>query len=111
MKVLTHDFSRFPQNWQKLLRASLSVPLVPEAFHARFPVFFLAVRAFGQRPKTCLPPADEAPRRSRKKTSGTQVSISDQKYRKVSQRGHVRVSPRAHAGHILSASLVRRLQW
>lgn len=105
MRVLKHDFSRFPQNWQKLVRASLSVPLV------RFPVFFLAVRAFGQRPKTCLPAADEAPRRSRKKTSGTQVSISDQKYRKVSQRGHVRVSPRAHAGHILSASLVRRLQW
>jgi len=57
-------------NWQKLLRASLSVPLAPEAFHARFPVFFsqgFAVRAFGQRPKTCLPAADEATRRSRKK--------------------------------------------
>ena len=40
-----------------------------------------------------------------KKTSGTQVSISDQKYRKVSQRGHVRVSLRAHAGHMLSVFL------
>ena len=38
-----------------------------------------------------------------KKTSGTQ--ISDQKYRKVSQRGHVRVSLRAHAGHMLSVFL------
>ena len=41
-RVLTHDFSRFPQNWQKLLRASISVPWVPGAFHARFPIFFLA---------------------------------------------------------------------
>ena len=59
-----------------------------------------AACAFGQRPNTCRPAADEAPRRSRKETSGTQVSISDQKYRKVSQRGHVRVSLRAHAGHM-----------
>ena len=41
-RVLTHDFSRFPQNWQKLLRASVAVFWVPGAFHARFPVFFLS---------------------------------------------------------------------
>ena len=31
-----------------------------------------------------------------KKTSGTQGSILDQKYRKVSQRGHVHVCPQGH---------------
>ena len=56
-RVLTHDFSRFPQNWQKLLRASLSVPLEPEAFHARFPVFFspFVPSAKGRR-RVCLRP-------------------------------------------------------
>ena len=46
-----------------------SIPWVPEAFHARFPVSVsgFAVRVFGQRPKTCRPAADEAPRRAREK--------------------------------------------
>ena len=38
---------------------SLSLPWLPEAFHARF------------RPKTCRPAADEAPCRALEKTSGT----------------------------------------
>ena len=39
------------------------LPCVPEAFHARFPVSG----------RSCLRPlADEAPRRTREKTSGTQ---------------------------------------
>ena len=55
-----------------------------ETFHEQFPVlvksqkvtrgFYRGVTAlvFGLRPMTCLPEADEGPRRTREKTSGTQ---------------------------------------
>ena len=94
-----------PPKLAKVTKGKSLSTLGARGFSCAVSGFFSRVRAFGQRPKTCLPAADEAPRRSRKKTSGTQVSISDQKYRKVSQRGHVRVSLRAHAGHMLSVFL------
>ena len=51
-----------------------SIPWVPEAFQARFPVSVngFAARVSGLWPKTCRPAADEAPRRAREQTSGTQ---------------------------------------
>ena len=59
-----------------------NVPWVPETFHARFPVSVkssnqvkssgFAARVFGRRPKTCQPAADEAPRHTREKISGSQ---------------------------------------
>ena len=51
------------------------LPWVQEAFHAQFPVSvksLIAARVFGLRPNTCRPVADEAPRRTREKTSVTQ---------------------------------------
>ena len=54
---------------QLALKVRQPIPWVPEAFHARSPV---AARVFGLRPKTCRPVADEAPRRTRENTSGTQ---------------------------------------
>ena len=50
-----------------IVNTVLSLPWVPEAFHARFPV---SVKSFR---RSCLRPvAEEAPRRTREKTSGTQ---------------------------------------
>ena len=54
----------------KKIPARETLPWVPEAFHARFPVSPLV--SSRQRPKTCRPAADEAPRHTAEKTSGTQ---------------------------------------
>ena len=54
----------------KKIPARETLPWVPEAFHARFPVSPLV--SSRQRPKTCRPAADEAPRHTGEKTSGTQ---------------------------------------
>ena len=49
-----------PKFWVFTWWHEFTLPWVPGAFH------------FGLRPKTCRAVADEAPRRTRKKTSGTQ---------------------------------------
>ena len=52
---------------------SANVHWVPEAFHARFPVSVKSYKVT----RSCLrSAADEAPRRTREKTSGTQGSVS-----------------------------------
>ena len=57
-------------NSPQKIPARETLPWVPEAFHGRFPVSPLV--SSRQRPKTCRPAADEAPRHTGEKTSGTQ---------------------------------------
>ena len=56
-----------PPKLAKITKGKYLSTLGARGFSCAVSGFFLAVRAFGQRPKTCLPAADEAPRRSRKK--------------------------------------------
>ena len=63
--------------WQIFPPFGYALPWVPKAFHARFPVSvksYKVTRGFDS--KTSRPAADEAPRRTREKTSGTQGSYA-----------------------------------
>ena len=68
-----------------------------ETFHEQFPVLVksqkvtrgfsrgVAALVFGLRPRTCRPEADEGPRRTREKTSGTQGIRYWEGIRKIAQ--------------------------